>query len=193
MSGRRSGKSLLELIVIMGILSSIIMLAGKTFVFLMRADAQGRKSLVQNAGFSRLANRFRRDVRSAKSAELFAAKNENTKRLRLTMPDGRLIEYRPAAKHVSVVILDGKQIRGRERYLLDDGESRVEIENGPPRIVSLVRVALPPAAKRSSAEAFPQRTTRVEAMLGRNLRFTRSAEKAAASRPKTAPKAKPKS
>ncbi len=192
MNGRRSGKSLLELLVAISILSSLLALAGRTFAFLMRADARGRKSVVQSAGLSRLANRFRRDVRAAKSAELIAANNENSKRLRLTMPDGRFIEYRPEGNRVTAVVFDGKKIRGRERYLLGDGETRVEISGGPPEIVSLIRTTVPAPEKRSSAEAFPRRTVRIEAVRGRMLRFTSPPGKPPKARSKTSSQPKSK-
>ncbi|MCH8828905.1 MAG: hypothetical protein IID45_04930 [Planctomycetes bacterium] len=176
MTANRSGKTLLELSVVIGLLSVVLTLGARTIAFLMRADAAGRTAFVNGTSFSRLANRFRRDVHAATQAELVAGDNNAPERLRLMLTDGRVIEYRPQVGRVQVVVLRGKQLQGREVYRLNGGVTRFELTGGRdrPALVSLLYETGgdgSPSPEQPSAGR-RRKTVRIDAVRGKDHRFS---------------------
>lgn len=188
MTTRRSGKSLLELTMIMGLMSTVLILGGRTFGYLMRSDARARKSVVETSGFCRLADRFRRDVRAAESAEVVPGPKPGTRQLRLTLPGGDRVLYRPHAGYVSVVRVDGERTLGRERFEVGPGATTVELVDAPVELAVLIHAPMPPESERMPAQASPRRFVRIEAARGRDLRF-----RAASGKPNPANAKRPRS
>jgi type II secretory pathway component PulJ len=172
MTHRRRGASLIELTVTVGLLSVVMTLVIKTMAVLMRTERTGQKAVVASGSLTRLANRFRRDVHAAEKAELVAAAAPNTDSfLRLTHPDGTIVEYRPAADGVKLTILRDGTATGRETYRLR-GDTRFELSEEPPPVVTLIHVPDHGRIPDSKAGAKNDKQIRVEAVRGFDLRYT---------------------
>jgi type II secretory pathway component PulJ len=177
MNVRRAGTSLYEMMVVMALLSVVLTSGARALVVLMRADDQGRRLLVEETAFARLAERFRQDVRAATGAELLDGEGDRDGQeriLRLKLSDDRTVEYRTGPDGVRVAASEKGQPLGRETYRLVRGASRFELDG--PR-VSLVHVsgdgrteADGPAAQ-TAVPIGRRRTLRIDATRGRDLRF----------------------
>ena len=172
MTANRSGKSLLELSLVIGLLSVVLTLATRTITFLMRADAAGRTALVSSTNFARLADRFRRDAHAAIKAELLADDNNGPQRLRLTQADGRVVEYHPQTGRVQVIVLRGKQRLSREVYRLNGGVTRFEITGDKQTLVSLVYETGGDASSERPGAGRRRKTLRIDALRGKDHRFS---------------------
>jgi hypothetical protein len=176
MTHRRRGSSLIELTVTVGLLSVVMPLVIKTMALLMRTERSGQKAVVASGSLTRLANRFRRDVHAADKAELVAAAAPNTGSfLRLTHPDGTIVEYRPGADGLKLAILRGGKPTGRETYRLR-GATRFELTDGPPPVVTLIHVPDHGRIPDSKATAKNDKQIRVEAVRGFDMRYTQRKE-----------------
>lgn len=174
MTSNRAGKSLLELAVVIGLLSVVLTIATRTIAFLMRADATGRTAVVNGTSLSRLADRFRRDAHAAIDAEVLAGNDNTPQRLRLTRSDGRVVEYRPSDASVLVVILKGQQPEKRETYRVGKGTTRFQLTQDKHPIVSLLYEKGDDAseAHKSSVAGRPRKTLRIDALRGKDHRFS---------------------
>jgi hypothetical protein len=164
----RRGASLIELVVMMGILSVVMTLVGKTMVLTMRSERKGRNAIVSANGLTRLANRFRRDVHAAENAELVG--DGDAKLLRLTGVDGTIVEYRPEAGGVKLTVRRDQKQTARESYRLQ-GATRFEITANPRPVVTLIHVPDHGRIAGSNAAAKNDKQIRVEALRGYDLRF----------------------
>lgn len=172
MNARRTGTSLLEMMVVMALLSVVLTRGAQTLVVLMKADDDGRRILVEETAFARLADRFRQDVRAATEAALLDGDGEE-RILRLKLSADRAVEYRTGSDGVHVVASEKGRPLGRETYRLSRGASHFELDG--PR-VSLVHVSGDvrtepdgPAAK-TAVPVGRRRTLRIDATRGRDLR-----------------------
>lgn len=167
---RRTGKSLIELIVVIGVMSVAMGLAVRSMAVIMRSDAAGSRALQSSLALSRLAEQFRRDVHAAAEAELREAENGQTQFLRLRTAAGALIEYHPRRDHILRTTLSAGNVTTRESFHLQTRDHRIEI-SAESRLVSLIllpgaREIPGPAAGSPAAQA-----VHVEALRGRDLRF----------------------
>lgn len=173
MTANRPGKTLLELTVVVGMVSSVLTLGTRTLISLMRADAAGRKAMVHEGNFVRLANRFRNDVHAAIKAEVVAAGKNVPQRLRLTQPDGQVVEYRPQPAGVQVAVLRGGKREARETYRLKSGRVRFERAGEQSQTVSLLYETGGELTSQAPGRAGRRKTSRIDAVRGRDHRFSR--------------------
>jgi hypothetical protein len=148
------------MVVMMGILSVVLTLVGKTMVLTMRSERKGRNAIVSANGLTRLANRFRRDVHAAENAELVG--DGDAKLLRLTGVDGTIVEYRPEAGGVKLTVRRDQKQTARESYRLQ-GATRFEITANPRTVVTLIHVPDHGRIAGSNAAAKSDKQIRVEA------------------------------
>ena len=167
MNRNRTGKSLIEVLIVLSIASLVFTLSAQTFARLMRADKAARHSLVARSNLTRLAKAFRQDVNSATNATTA----DDAKQLTLQQQNGIRIEYRAENETVTRQTLQGETRLSRDEFKLADSDNHFEIVAGPPKVVVLVHQTggydqLPnaPAVDRP-------RTVKMEAVRGRDLRF----------------------
>ena len=171
MMANRSGKSLIELILVMSVMSMLMLIAVRTITLLMRADAAGGKSLVAGTSLARLAHQFRRDVHAAGDARLVTPEENGTPRLQLSLPENRIAEYRPFAENILRTIRRGEETTSRETFHLSCGENRFEISEEETPIISLVHVRKTTESYEKSPGPAGEKEIRIEAIRGRNHRY----------------------
>jgi type II secretory pathway component PulJ len=157
-ASRRAGKSLIEMLMLMGILSVIISTVAMMLVALMKTDRQIRRDLEQQTSLARLADKFRADAHAAKSCEVGAACD-------LKVPDGRVIRYAAQERQIAREVRRGNAVEHHDAFLLP-ANARVEFalpSGASGRLVHLEIVAV-----RASDHAYqtPIRPTLIEAVIG---------------------------
>ncbi|MCH7686190.1 MAG: hypothetical protein IH899_05845 [Planctomycetes bacterium] len=173
MMENRSGKSLIELVVVISVMSIVMVIAVRTITQLMRADASGGKSLVAGTSLARLAHQFRRDVHDADDAELLTADENQSPRLQLSLPENTIAEYRPFAEKILRTIRRGEITISRETFHLPRGENRFEISEDETPIISLVHLRNTVESSEKSSSRAPEKEIRIEAIRGKNHRYTK--------------------
>ena len=171
MMKNRSGKSLIELVVVISVMSIVMMIAVRTITQLMRADAAGGKSLVAGNSLARLARQFRRDVHDAEEAELLTIEENESPRLHLKLTENTIAEYRTFAEKILRTIRRGEETTSRETFHLPRGENRFEISGVETSIISLVHVRKTAEFYEKSPSQTGEKEIRIEAVRGRNHRY----------------------
>jgi type II secretory pathway pseudopilin PulG len=173
MMANRSGKSLIEMVVVMSVMSMVMLISVRTITLLMRADASGGKSLVAGTSLSRLAHQFRLDVHAAWDAQLVTPEESGEARLQLSLPESTIVEYRPFAEKILRTIRRGEKTTSREDFHLLRGENRFEISEDKIQIISLVHVRNTAKSYEKSPVHEGEKEIRIEATRGRNHRYTK--------------------
>lgn len=110
---RRTGKSLVEMLVLILILNVIVALSATTLIGAMKAERQVRRATSQNRALAQLSGRFRSDAHRAASCQ--AAET-----CQFTLPGGETIRYTHAAPRMTREIRRGDEVVHRDSYLLGD-------------------------------------------------------------------------
>ena len=173
MMKNRSGKTLIEMIVVISVMSMVMMIAVRTITQLMRADASGGKSLVAGTSLARLAHQFRRDVHTAGEARLVTPEENAAPRLQLFLLENTIVEYHPFAEKILRTIRRGEQTTSKETFQLSRGENRFEISEEDTPIISLVHVRNTTESFEKSPGPAREKEIRIEAVRGRNHRYTK--------------------
>ncbi|MCU0879224.1 MAG: hypothetical protein MUF06_15680 [Pirellulaceae bacterium] len=112
-TARRTGKSLVEMLVLMLILNVIVALSAMTLIGAMRAERQVRRGTVQHRALAQLSSRFRSDAHRAASCRV-------AETCEFTIPGGQSIRYTHAAPRMTREIRRGDEVVHRDSYLLGD-------------------------------------------------------------------------
>jgi type II secretory pathway pseudopilin PulG len=110
---RRRGKTLVEMLVLITILSMILGGVGTTLVALFKTDRQVLRDLDQLAALSRLGSRFRTDAHAAQSCQVGES-------CQLTLSDGRTIDYSVAPRKISREVRRGDEVLHRDAFTLPE-------------------------------------------------------------------------
>lgn len=163
----RSGKTLIEMVLIISVMSMVTMISANVMNSVMKAEGHSRESLVATTAHSDLSVRFRHDVHLASTAKLVEAEDRVTG-VDLPQPSGETVRYRiQEDSFLRTVDADGT-IVGRESYEVEFQSANFEmIANEIPQVA--VTYSKP---YRQSRQETPQRTYRVLATIGKDLRFT---------------------
>ncbi len=155
---RRRGKSLIEMLMLISVLSVIFSIVATTLVALFRTDRQIRRDLEQQTSLARLQGKFRADAHAALSCQTGEA-------CELTLADGRVIHYLAAPRKIVREVRRAGAVEHRDAFLLP-AEVAVRWELPADDGGRLVRVAIdaPPDADRSYLT--PIRPTVIEAAIG---------------------------
>lgn len=164
---RRSGKTLIEMVLIIVVMGTVTTIAGKTMVTVLNKERSGREAYLANSDRSRFAADFRRDVNAAESVELSGERDDADRQIDLNLPDDRLIEYRLQDDELTRLEQQGERFLSRERYHIACSEARFGISPGDPEVVFLTATI----AHRPEHSSAPPRRLRFEAVTGKNLRF----------------------
>jgi hypothetical protein len=163
------------LVEMIAVISISVVLLGLSVVLLqslLKLESRRRDDLLTTTTLNRLARDLRADVRAGRSARvevlpvLFAG-GGGAGRLEVDRGDGRLVSYKAEPEG----IVREEPRRGRELYRLPRGwEMRWEIGEGLSPVISAeIRRPAVAAGRAREGTAAP---TRIEAILGRDHRYT---------------------
>lgn len=164
----RRGVSLVEMVVVMTFSTSLVVAAAGLIHVLLEFQKQRQTTIEQARSLDRLAPQFREDVHAAVEFRRDVQGNLAVRQLRLA--DGGRIEYSFAEGRVIREEREGDALRRRETYKLP--EAAIAGIDYAPDGDRLLRLAIdgPSAADIPSGVA-PVRPVRIDAALGRDLRY----------------------
>ncbi len=136
---RRSGVSLVELLVVMSAATVILTLSTGLIHRIMHAQSKARVLADLERTTLRLSNDLRRDVHQATQATTEKAQLGKGAFLQLQLADGNALEYRREETTIQRVQLDGSRTIAREEFAFGgDFELTAEVEDGRLVVLSLV-------------------------------------------------------
>lgn len=167
---KRSGFTLVELLVVISLLAVILPMAGGTVFFLLRAQSQSADALRDSMAITQLSHVFRTDVHSARSARV-ARSSPADQGVLLDLDGSRVIEYRTEPNDfVSRIVRRGETVERRERFRVGPVGPKFAIAEGGREIA----VTISPRA-RGFVPADKSTTTtagiRIAAVIGRNAKI----------------------
>ena len=171
----RRGKTLLEMIVVISILAVVMVLGARLMVLLMRASDNSTQSLISTTTLFRLSRDFRRDVHAAIDVSVERSRGEIQNRLLLKLPKANEVVYVSEGKQLHRTLQRGKKTVRSERFQLSGSDSRFEW-NAADRLVSFVYWPKGTKATDKSTKNRRSKEMRIEAILGRDHRFTAMSE-----------------
>ncbi len=162
---RRRGYSLIEMVVVVGAVTTVLSMCGLVLHAIMRLDRSGRRGFDDAATVGRLAQQFRQDVRSASSAEASAA-SDTKLQLNMKFPDKQTVTYAlDGIKLIRTEKQEDGKVLDREGYRVDRiGPVGFETKG------SWVRLKLSRASENGTA--LPKPPIQVEAKLGKDHAFS---------------------
>ena len=177
---RRSGYSLVEMLVAISISSVLASVALGLIGALIRADHSGRRHLHETQSLARLAGQFRADVALAEEA----LPADGAARLELRLPGGRAVEYATEPGRATREERLGGERRQREQFSVPE-EARLTFEIGPDRRTALATASLAAASEAGAAAGakVARDGWRVEAIVGRALRFAQKTSNGETAKP----------
>jgi type II secretory pathway component PulJ len=149
---KRSGKSLIEMMIVMSLLSSILLLCGQMLMGMFRADTAQSAVAERTAAHLRLADRFRADVHSASEARLEPVGEGVTRKeqLVLSLPEGRTATY-AAGTTLTRTVKKGDQRVSFDAWPLASDAVQWELANGSKKVILLLLTPLPKASQPATA------------------------------------------
>ncbi len=156
---RRTGKTLLEMVVIISIMGLVIGMSATGLATLFRLRQQLTRDSEQARSLARLGTRLRLDAHEAAGV----AMDEGCL---LTFPDGRTILYSINAPNIVRELKRDGAVVHRDRFLLArSAAAEFSVEGGSAN--GLVRLHIRPIEVRGRKSEMP-RTTTIEAVIGLN-------------------------
>ena len=169
-AARRRGYNLVEMIVAISISSVLASVSLGLIGALIRADHSGRLHLEETQSLARLARQFRADVAQAKAAKLL----DDARRLELRLPDGAVVEYAAEPGRVLREERLGDE-RRREQFVAPETTQLIFAVDQDRQPATAAAILVGAQDENDSAAATAARLGwRVEAVVGRALRFSRS-------------------
>ncbi len=158
MTRSRRGKSLIEMLIIISILSVVLSTTAATLIALFKTDRQIRRDTAHLTTLARLSSRFRTDAHAAQSCVVDQA-------CALTRADGRVVRYAQEGHKLHRQVLRGEAVEHRDAFVLPD-TAIVKFEQPPEHQSQLVRLTI--RAKQDADKPFltPVRPTTIEAAVG---------------------------
>jgi prepilin-type N-terminal cleavage/methylation domain-containing protein len=118
---KRSGFTLVELLVVISILAVVLPMAGGTIFFLLRAQSQSAEGLRDAMAITQLSHTFRSDVHAARAARMPA----DATGCELELEDSRMIVYRAEPiGFVSRIVRRGAVVERREQFRIGATRSK---------------------------------------------------------------------
>jgi type II secretory pathway pseudopilin PulG len=134
MNKRRSGKSLIEMLILISLTSVVLGTVATTLVALFKTDRQVRRDVEQQTTLARLGSRFRTDAHAARSCQIGKACD-------LSWPDGRVVRYALEGHRLSREVRRGDSIEHHDTFVLPD-TAAVRFEQPADRGGRLVRLSI---------------------------------------------------
>ena len=154
---RPAGKSLIEMLVMISILSIVLGLSATSLATLFRLRHTITRDTEQARSIERLAMRLRTDAHEAVSASIAEDCN-------LTLPDGRTIRYSFTAPRIVREVHDGEKTVHHDSFSLPR-HTKVTFEVEQPGTGSLLRIVIEPEKTQLPPRELP-RAARIEAAVG---------------------------
>jgi hypothetical protein len=110
MMGRR-GKTLIEMLILMSVMSLILGLVATSLVLLFKTDRQVRRDLDQVTALARLGSKFRADAHAATACQAGDTCD-------LAQSDGRVIRYALAEGRITREVRRGDTLEHRDAFVL---------------------------------------------------------------------------
>jgi prepilin-type N-terminal cleavage/methylation domain-containing protein len=162
----RRAFTLIEMIIAISVGAALTGIAVSLLLVLYRAEQNGRAHVAQAQSLQQLADQFRRDVHAAADVTVNGKEPQGWQ---FDLTEKRVVQYTVGAEGISrEERIESKDVR-RESYVLPKGSMAavtVDRATNPP----VVTLTIEP--KDDSLR--PGRTFRVEAVAGRDLRFTQA-------------------
>lgn len=109
----RRGKTLIEMLLLISVLTVIMTIVATTLVALFRTDRQIRRDLDQQTSLARLSGRFRTDAHAAASCQVGPT-------CQLALADGRVIHYLAAPRKIAREVRRGDAVEHRDAFFLPE-------------------------------------------------------------------------
>ena len=167
----RHAKTLIEMLVVMTVMSTILLLCGRTIALMMRAEANGARSLLEGVTLTRFGHSFRRDVHSAVEVAVNPEEQESPVHLLLQQPGEAVIRYVLKKNQIERIHLQEDKVQSKELFRFPTGAVRFEQAENPP-LVSFVHLRSISGATVRAEGSRKETELRVEAVPGRDHRFT---------------------
>jgi len=161
----RRAFTLIEMIVAVSVAAAFTGIAVSLLLVLFRAEQSGRAKIAQAESLQQLADQFRRDVHAAAGEPVVNGKEPQQWRLELT--GNCIVQYTVGADGISREERVGSKDVRRESYTLPK-ESTVAVAVDRATKPPVVSLTIEP----KDASLRPGCPFRVDAVLGRDLRFT---------------------
>lgn len=174
-NGRRHGKSLIELVVVIATLATVMTLGARTMILLMRADGAGLQSVNAAVSLASLSREFRQDVHAARNVTLTQPDPHAPPALLLTFSDDRSIRYVSDSDRILRTVNRGAEVAHRDAFRLPNGRSTFTLSQQPP-IVTLIHVRNAERKTPTPTGSAPRYEFRIEAVSARDHRFSNSSE-----------------
>ncbi len=154
----RRGKTLIEMLVLISVLSAILSVVAMTLVALFKTDRQILRDLDQATALARLSGKFRSDAHAASSCQIGQS-------CQLALPDGRVIHYLAAPREIAREIRRGEVVEHRDAFLLPSAAA-VRFELPAESAGRLVRLSIAAAPDSDRAYLTAIRPAVIEAAVG---------------------------
>jgi hypothetical protein len=137
-----AGKTLVEVAIVIALLNVALMLSATTLVALFRVERQVRASDAHRQTIARLSSRWRQDVHMAISAD-------STDGCRLSLPDGRTIQYSIAPPEIVREVRRGDEVLHRDAFILAArAPARFDVREEPTGQFVSLTIESPPLPRR---------------------------------------------
>lgn len=177
----RSGKTLIEMMVTMTLVSTLLLMCGRTVLTLLRAQRTSEKGVAAALLLGRLEQTFRRDVHAARRFDLDQVAAGAGDRLQLQLTGSERVEYTTAVDGIHRRVLHGTDVVARDRFAIPGGRHRIEVAD---KSSLIALVCVPPIPDESNAGVMPapfKWEMRIEAVAGRDHQYVEDTEKKAVS------------
>lgn len=136
----RSGKTLLEILIVITISSMLLVMCTHTMTSVFRAGGAQSESVHRSSAFLRLADQFRNDVHAATRAVLNKSDEKRTE-LVLTEPEGERVVYEVGGRTTRTASREDRRV-SFEEWPLGRDRLRIELsEDGRTAVLILVNDA----------------------------------------------------
>lgn len=169
MNARRRGKSLIEMLVVMAVLSVVLTITGHLLAAMMRADNRSRDAVADRAMRQRFVQQFRADAHAARSARLLDDR-PGEPGIVLLIADAKPVEYRATYDRVARIVGEGDVAHAADRLQLSSATAEFALDAeqnwAELTLIPIVDESVPP--RRETRLDGP---TKIRAVLGRDARF----------------------
>ncbi|MBW3539488.1 MAG: hypothetical protein KY476_04390 [Planctomycetes bacterium] len=165
----RRGKTLIEMMVVVGLAATLTATAARLLFPLLQSERDSRQRMTAALSGLQLARQVRQDVRAAATVGLIAGDGRGTS-LVLNLPSSRTVIYGMDGENLIRTVLSADGIEHRERYRLRTPQGATFDFDSETRLVA-IEFAVPQNGKDSSDTSGPGWVFRIEAVLGRDHRF----------------------
>jgi len=155
---KRPGKSLMEMLLLISILTVIMSLVATTLVAVFKTDRQIRQDLDQQTALARLGSKFRADAHAAAACQVGVE-------CELTLADGRVIRYSAKDRKITREVRRGNSVEHRDAFLLP-ATATARFDLPAQSQGHLVRLSIQPAENSDRAYLTPVRPAIIDAAIG---------------------------